>query len=335
VGRFVEALYCAERDRNGLSSFPLPFCCSLPLFGYFVIDFIQSLVHSSSLRTFDPCAHYRSVQVVTEPSLSSHRNRLSISRISSMSAPQQPPVPSAPVVDPHIVAATFAKLHPREYERKFLAYAVRSVQRATRNIQRCIAIVLTELYAHSCSCSCMVIGCVLLRPDGRSLNGVRTTVIAPGTLPQPSIAFLAHTERLRAWPRSQSASCSRVWSAHFCSIRFFLPLDSIPSCPGSSLVKIGSTSVVCGLKLEIGRPFDTKPQDGRLGQTNNIGRANASIMVYTILTFLMFVLSCVLIAVEVHLGPLCSPKFKVGRATEQAVALSQWLTNTIIKSDKK
>lgn len=93
-------------------------------------------------------------------------------------------------------------------------------------------------------------------PDGRSLNAVRPTHIAP---------------------------------------------DSIPSCPGSALVKIGNTSVVCGLKLEIGKPFDTKPQDGRL-------------------------------AVEVHLGPLCSPKFKVGRATEQAVALSQWLTNAVVKS---
>jgi exosome complex RNA-binding protein Rrp42 (RNase PH superfamily) len=79
--------------------------------------------------------------------------------------------------------------------------------------------------------------------------------------------------------------------------------DSISSSAGSSLVKVGNTSVVCGLKLEVGRPFDTRPQDGRL-------------------------------AVEVHLGPLCSPKFKAGRATESAVALSQWLTNAIIKSEQ-
>jgi exosome complex component RRP43 len=95
-----------------------------------------------------------------------------------------------------------------------------------------------------------------VRPDGRSLTGVRPTLIAS---------------------------------------------DSISSSSGSSLVKVGNTSVVCALKLEVGKPFDTRPQDGRL-------------------------------SVEVHLGPLCSPKFKATRATESSVALSQWLTNAVVKS---
>jgi len=114
--------------------------------------------------------------------------------------------------------ATFAKLHPREFHRKFLQHSV--------------------------------------RPDGRSLTAVRPTTIAA---------------------------------------------DSISTSAGSSLVKLGATSVVCALKLEVGKPFDTRPQDGRL-------------------------------AVEVHLGPLCSPKFKAARATESSVALSQWITNAVINS---
>lgn len=100
--------------------------------------------------------------------------------------------------------------------------------------------------------------------------------------------FLSHSVR----PDGRSLPSSRP---------VIIAADSITSASGSSLVKVGNTSVVCALKLEVGRPFDTKPQDGRL-------------------------------AVEVHLGPLCSPKFKAGRATESAVALSQWLTNAIIRS---
>jgi len=117
-----------------------------------------------------------------------------------------------------MTVATFAKLQPREYQRKFMEHGV--------------------------------------RPDGRALNTVRPTVMAPA---------------------------------------------AISSCPGSSLVKIGNTAVVCAVKLEVGKPFDTKPQDGR-------------------------------IAVDVQLPPLCSPKFKVGRATEQAIGLSQWLTYAVVNS---
>jgi hypothetical protein len=36
--------------------------------------------------------------------------------------------------------------------------------------------------------------------------------------------------------------------------------------------------------------------------------------------------------VEVHLGPLCSPKFRIGRATESSVTLSQGLTNALVNS---
>lgn len=62
--------------------------------------------------------------------------------------------------------------------------------------------------------------------------------------------------------------CPSRWLNGCPPVAVFLSVapDSIPSCPGSSLVKIGATSVVCAIKLEIGKPLDTKPQDGRLGQ---------------------------------------------------------------------
>jgi exosome complex component RRP43 len=42
--------------------------------------------------------------------------------------------------------------------------------------------------------------------------------------------------------------------------------DSITTSVGSALVKVGNTSVVCATKLEVGKPGDVKPQDGRLGE---------------------------------------------------------------------
>lgn len=39
---------------------------------------------------------------------------------------------------------------------------------------------------------------------------------------------------------------------------------SLSSCDGSAMVKIGNTTVLCGLKLEIGAPSVFKPRDGKL-----------------------------------------------------------------------
>lgn len=41
--------------------------------------------------------------------------------------------------------------------------------------------------------------------------------------------------------------------------------DTVTSADGSALVKLGNTTVVCGVKLEVGKPQDTSPKDGRLG----------------------------------------------------------------------
>jgi hypothetical protein len=41
---------------------------------------------------------------------------------------------------------------------------------------------------------------------------------------------------------------------------------TLNSAAGSACIKLGETTVVCGLKLEVGKPFDIKPNDGRLGK---------------------------------------------------------------------
>lgn len=58
---------------------------------------------------------------------------------------------------------------------------------------------------------------------------------------------------------------------------------------GSSVARVGGTTIACGLKLEVGIPEATKPAEGR-------------------------------IAVDVNLSPLCSTKFTIGKQCEEAVA---------------
>ena len=44
-----------------------------------------------------------------------------------------------------------------------------------------------------------------------------------------------------------------------------LPLGSISTADGSSLVRLGDTTVVCGVKAEIAEPDLDAPEDGFLG----------------------------------------------------------------------
>src|SRR5687767_11487453 len=45
-------------------------------------------------------------------------------------------------------------------------------------------------------------------------------------------------------------------------------VGTVSSADGSSLVRVGQTHVVCGIKLEIGKPTDMEPRAGRLGSTS-------------------------------------------------------------------
>lgn len=67
----------------------------------------------------------------------------------------------------------------------------------------------------------------------------------------------------------------------------------------SALVKIGNTSVICGIKLEVGTPEAVLPKDGR-------------------------------IEVAIHATPLSSPAHELSfKASDQAVSLGQYLSHMI------
>ncbi|XP_031550942.1 exosome complex component RRP43-like [Actinia tenebrosa] len=81
-----------------------------------------------------------------------------------------------------------------------------------------------------------------------------------------------------------------------------LNAGSISTAEGSALVKLGNTTVVCGVKAELAEP---KPEFPRHGY----------------------------IVPNVDLPPLCSPRFRPGPPSEQAQALSQFFAD-VIKNSK-
>eukprot|EP00736_Rhodelphis_marinus_P010779 Rmarinus@m.15795 len=72
---------------------------------------------------------------------------------------------------------------------------------------------------------------------------------------------------------------------------------------GSALVKMGSTSVLTGIKAEVGKPADESPDFGR-------------------------------IAFSIEFAPLCSQKAgeRLGRASDEALAMSEYMTRVFEES---
>ncbi|XP_074650747.1 exosome complex component RRP43-like [Tubulanus polymorphus] len=81
-----------------------------------------------------------------------------------------------------------------------------------------------------------------------------------------------------------------------------LNIGSITTADGSALIKLGNTSVICGIKGELTVPKTEEPTKG-------------------------------FIVPNVELSPMCSPKFKPGPPSEQAQVLSQFVDD-IMKSSK-
>nr|XP_037277506.1 exosome complex component RRP43-like [Rhipicephalus microplus] len=81
-----------------------------------------------------------------------------------------------------------------------------------------------------------------------------------------------------------------------------LNIGSISTADGSALVKMGCTTVVCGVKAELAEPAATAPKQG-------------------------------FIVPNVDLLPLCSPMFKPGPPCEQAQALSKMLLDILNSSE--
>ncbi|CAL1383390.1 unnamed protein product [Linum trigynum] len=80
-----------------------------------------------------------------------------------------------------------------------------------------------------------------------------------------------------------------------------LALGAVSSADGSALAKIGSTTMLAAIKMEVMTPSAESPDEG-----------------------------C--IAIEFHMPPICSPIVRPGRPAEAAVVVSKQLSDTILSS---
>ncbi|XP_002733208.1 exosome complex component RRP43-like [Saccoglossus kowalevskii] len=79
-------------------------------------------------------------------------------------------------------------------------------------------------------------------------------------------------------------------------------IGSISTAEGSALVKLGNTTVICGIKAELCTPTNDEPKKG-------------------------------FVVPNVDLPPLCSPRFRPGPPSEQAQVVSQFIAD-VLKDSK-
>ncbi|GLT26547.1 hypothetical protein SLA2020_016060 [Shorea laevis] len=80
-----------------------------------------------------------------------------------------------------------------------------------------------------------------------------------------------------------------------------IALGAVASAHGSALAKIGSTTMLAAIKMEVMTPSMESPDEGCL-------------------------------AIEFHMPPICSPLVRPGRPAEEAPVLSKQLSDTILSS---
>jgi|SRR6267154_3392563 len=94
---------------------------------------------------------------------------------------------------------------------------------------------------------------------------------------------------------------------------------SISTADGSALVRMGDTTIVCGVKAEIAEPDLDRPDQGFLGHHSfHTHNSEADSMFHAV--------------PNLDLPAICSPKFKPGPPTEEAQVLSDRLNEALVTS---
>jgi exosome complex component RRP43 len=131
-----------------------------------------------------------------------------------------------------------------------------------------------------------------VRPDGRGLHKVRKTVITSGKFPE----FLVEIDQINI-------------------------VGGVTASKGSAQVRIGRTSVLAAITAQIGQPLEGSPSSGDIGERDPLRDLHSACSRYSWPA-----------DVNVHLTPLCAPKFEVGRQSEQAASLSAFIKRVIVSS---
>jgi exosome complex component RRP43 len=124
------------------------------------------------------------------------------------------------------------------------------------------------------------------RPDGRKLNGWRDVSVNVG-----------------------------MWSLTHMSESRLIKTGSVSTADGSALIRMGDTTMVCGIKAEIAEPDSARPNEGFISRsiftsrvTNRADR----------------------LVPNIDLPALCSPRFKPGPPVEEAQVYSNQLYDLLI-----
>ena len=102
---------------------------------------------------------------------------------------------------------------------------------------------------------------------------------------------------------------------------------SISTADGSALVRIGATTVVCGVKAEIAEPELDRPAEGFLGAScAPIFSSSPSTLVHVVGSQPRLARA----VPNLDLPAICSPKFKPGPPTDEAQVLSDRLNEVLV-----
>lgn len=137
--------------------------------------------------------------------------------------------------------------------------------------------------------------------------------------------------RLHCSSHGSSNSCITAFATLPCSLSSSSPIrnrsltlsslaGSISTAPSSALIRLGSTTLVCGITLEIAPPEITTPNQGFLGELK------LAFSVVSPLADLTLAIS----VPNVDLPALCSPLFRPGPPSDEAQVLSTRLRDILI-----
>lgn len=97
---------------------------------------------------------------------------------------------------------------------------------------------------------------------------------------------------------------------------------SINTADGSALVRMGGSTIVCGVKAEIAEPDLENPDEGFLGEL-------LASLLFSLVSPSHVCFSVSILVPNVDLPAMCHPKFKPGPPSDEAQVLSERLFETL------
>ena len=164
-----------------------------------------------------------------------------------------------------------------------------------------------------------------VRPDGRDLDEWRDVSVNVGACPAaPALRPLSPPPPLSPSPRPLASGRSDTATRR---------AGSISTADGSALVRLGQTTVVCGVKAELAEPELDRPNEGFLGACSPPcarARTPPHPPLPTRELLASFVCFYARTVPNLDLPAICSPKFKPGPPTDEAQVLSDRLNEVLV-----